>query len=204
MKVKVCGMTEVPNLNRVLEAKPDFIGFIFYDESSRLVTDFNVIGQDMGNAKKVGVFVNENLNEVIRITAIHGLDYVQLHGDESSSYCQELQTKQIKIVKAFSVDRHFDFKQLRLYKGLVDYFLFDTKGENRGGNGVKFDWSILHQYQLEIPFFLSGGIERNDVEEIKSINHPQLYAIDINSRFEKLPGIKDVDSVTEFIKELRK
>ena len=202
MKIKVCGMTQRENLEAVLTHKPDFVGFIFYKQSSRAIDNTEVLLQRGGHTKKVGVFVNEDLSEVRKLGTTYLLDYVQLHGEESPRYCYALKMSQIKVIKTFSITDPFDFYSLKEYVPFVDYFLFDTKGEKRGGSGVKFDWRILNQYAFDIPFFLSGGIAPEDVEAIQALIHPQLYAVDINSGFEIFPGIKDAASIAIFIKKL--
>lgn len=202
MKIKVCGMTDPGNLKSVLDCKPDFVGFIFYSESSRYVNKDNILFMPTEGVQKVGVFVNEETDILLALASIYHMDLVQLHGDESPDYCQELTMNNLNIIKVFSINKNFEFKDLKSYIPFVDYFLFDTKGEKRGGNGTKFNWSILNNYKLEIPFFLSGGITENDVTEIQKLTHSQLFGVDINSGFEISPGIKDEQSVNRFSKKL--
>jgi len=202
MKVKVCGMTDVKNLKEILVHKPDFVGFIFYEKSPRNIVDEQVLRQEMQHTRKVGVFVNEDADTVINLANAYQLDHVQLHGDESPMYCQSLKMANVSVIKAFSVSEGFDFRALKAYTPFVDYFLFDAKGAKRGGNGMKFDWSILSNYELSTPFFLSGGISEQDIEEVKLLDHPQLYAVDVNSSFEMSPGIKDAKKVKTFIDQL--
>jgi phosphoribosylanthranilate isomerase len=202
MKVKVCGMTGADNLSEVIGCSPDLVGFIFYEKSSRNVVDLEVVNQEINGCKKVGVFVNEDMDNIKNLSKTYKLDYVQLHGDESPEYCKKLKTNGNRVIKAFSVAEDFDFSQLESFVPFVNYFLFDTKGKKRGGNGTKFNWKILDLYKLNIPFFLSGGISAEDVELIKSFEHPQLYAIDINSGFEVSPGMKDSIKVRDFIHQL--
>lgn len=204
MKVKVCGMTDFENVKAIVDYKPDFLGFIFYEESSRNITETEVLQIETGSTKKVGVFVNENIGEVRKLAATYQLEYIQLHGDESPEFCNELRTPQVNVIKAFSIDDHFSFDSLEDYSSAVDYFLFDTKGIKRGGNGVKFNWNVLDKYTLDTPFFLSGGITTEDADDIQKLNHPKLYAVDINSGFEISPGIKDAKAVGEFIDQLNK
>lgn len=202
MKIKVCGITDADNLKAVLDGNPDFVGFIFYPKSKRYVVDKTILKQLGDPRKAVGVFVNEQLDILLAITQNNRIKTAQLHGDESPEYCSELKQSGLKLIKAFSLHDDFDFNRLKSYVPFVDYFLFDAKGENRGGNGVKFKWGILKNYELEIPFFLSGGITENDAEEIRNLTHPQLFAVDINSGFEMSPGLKNAQSVERFIKKL--
>ena len=203
MKIKVCGMTEAENLKTVLEYKPDFFGFIFYEKSPRNITDKQVLQVAINDTKKVGVFVNENIDEVNKLAIAYKLDSVQLHGDESPEYCDELKNSGTNVIKVFPIDEQFSFDLLKPYTAFVDYFLFDTKGTKRGGNGTRFDWGILDKYVLDIPFFLSGGITVDDVEEIRGLKHPQLHAVDINSGFEISPGIKNAELVAMFTKQIK-
>ncbi|MEM9934182.1 MAG: phosphoribosylanthranilate isomerase, partial [Bacteroidota bacterium] len=140
------------------------------------------------------VFVDEEIEEVKQRVQEYQLDLVQLHGKESSTYCEEISRVGVKVIKAFSIGKEgFDFGLLESYEKVVDYFLFDTKGKHPGGNGITFNWNILKQYQLEIPFWLSGGITLEHVDAIHAIQHPRLMAIDVNSGFETAPGRKQID-----------
>lgn len=202
MKIKVCGMTAADNLEEILQAKPDFVGFIFYDKSLRNIESIEALEMDTKGVKKVGVFVNEDIEEVLQIITKCKLEHVQLHGDESPEFCNKLKNHSVSIIKAFSVYAHFDFNLLKPFLPYVDYFLFDTKGDKRGGNGMKFNWDVLGGYHLEKPFFLSGGITEKDADEIMKIKHPQLYTVDINSGFEISPGVKDAKKVKQFVQNL--
>jgi len=177
--------------------KPDYIGFIFYDKSKRFVADFPQI-EIPSSVKKVGVFVNETIDEIIEIVKKYKLDFVQLHGDETPDYCEKLALQNIKIIKAFSVDENFDFSAIKPFEKHVSLFLFDTKGKNYGGNGIKFNWDLLQNYKGKTPFLLSGGITKNDAEEIKKMKHPAFLGIDINSGFEIEPGLKNIKEIKEF------
>lgn len=190
-------MRESENISGLLTLKPDYIGFIFYDKSKRFVTDFPQI-EIPSTTKKVGVFVNEMIEEIIEKANQHTLDFVQLHGNESSEFCEKLAAKNIKIIKAFSVDENFDFSAIKPFEKCVSLFLFDTKGENYGGNGIKFNWELLQNYTGKTPFLLSGGISKNDSEEIKKFKHPAFLGIDINSGFELEPGLKNIKEIKEF------
>jgi phosphoribosylanthranilate isomerase len=197
MQIKVCGMRDKENISGLMTLKPDYIGFIFYNKSKRYVADFPQI-EIPSSVKKVGVFVNENIEEIVEKANQHTLDFVQLHGDETSEYCEKLVAKNIKIIKAFSVDENFDFSAIKSFEKHVALFLFDTKGNNYGGNGIKFNWELLQNYTGKTPFLLSGGISKNDSEEIKKFKHPAFLGIDINSGFELEPGLKIIKEIKEF------
>ena len=205
MKLKVCGMKYIDNLMMVAAVQPDYLGFIFYDKSKR---NFEcVIPKLPKGIKKTGVFVNEYLEIVVSLTQEYGLEIIQLHGDESLDYIQELKghLPHVKIIKVFGIKDEFDFSILEPYQNEVDYFLFDTKGKERGGNGIKFNWVILKDYPHSTPFFLSGGIGPEDGDKLKEIQASGLpmYAVDINSKFEIEPGIKNVKDIKEFKKILK-
>ena len=204
MKIKVCGMKHEQNIREVAALEPDFIGFIFYPVSPRYV-DRSITGvlQEIPQTiKKTGVFVNEKEQGIRETAQKFSLDTVQLHAGESPELCETLR-KQFTVIKAFSVDETFDFKSLSAYKDVCDYFLFDTKTSLYGGSGNTFDWNILEKYTLTVPFFLSGGIDLEQADTIKKLDHPQLFAADINSRFESSPGMKDITKVKHFIHKIR-
>jgi len=205
MKVKVCGMKYSENINQISELRPDYMGFIFYNKSSRFVYDILMPSQLKKlpkSIKKVGVFVNETISEIETISKKYKLDYIQLHGDESSMFCKELKENKHKIIKAFQIDDTFDFSILNEYKGNVDYFLFDTKSKTYGGSGKKFNWNVLSNYDNKTPFFLSGGINEKDISEIKKLKTLHIEAIDINSCFEISPALKNIPKVSKFIKRV--
>lgn len=197
MKIKVCGMRDKENISGLLALKPDYIGFIFYAQSKRFVADFPQI-EIPSTTKKAGVFVNEVIEEIVEKVQKYKLDFVQLHGNETPEFCEELSMKNIKIIKAFSVDENFDFSATKPFEKHVSLFLFDTKGKNYGGNGLKFNWELLQYYTGNTPFLLSGGISKNDSEEIKKFKHPAFLGIDINSGFELEPGLKNIKEIKEF------
>jgi len=197
MQIKVCGMRDKENISSLLALKPDYIGFIFYDKSKRFVADFPQI-EIPSTIKKVGVFVNETIEEIIEKANQHTLDFVQLHGNETPEFCSALSAKNIKIIKAFSVDENFDFSATKPFEKCVSLFLFDTKGNSYGGTGIKFNWELLQNYTGKTPFLLSGGISKNDVAEIKKFKHPAFLGIDINSGFELQPGLKNIKEIKEF------
>ena len=202
LRIKVCGMRDPENIRDVLKLEIDFMGFIFYRSSPRnakIIPD----GIDFGNTKKVGVFVNSTVGEIIKTTMSFGLDYIQLHGEETPEFCREVKNTGKKIIKVFSVGDDFDFSVCEEYMDVAEYFLFDTKGELKGGNGELFDWNKLEEYYLAKPFLLSGGISPEHKESVKKFSHPQFAGIDINSGFETEPGIKNYKSIKKFLNELR-
>ena len=190
-------MRDKENISGLLALKPDYIGFIFYDKSKRFVTDFPQI-EIPSTTKKVGVFVNESIDEIIDKVIKYKLDFVQLHGNETPEYCGKLAKQKIKIIKAFSVDEDFNFDLTLPFEEQVSLFLFDTKGKEYGGNGVKFNWELLQNYKGKKLFLLSGGVTKNDAEEIKKFKHPALLGIDINSGFELEPALKNIYEIKEF------
>jgi phosphoribosylanthranilate isomerase len=209
MKVKVCGMRDTENIRGLLALNPDFVGFIFYDKSPRFVgdkLDEELVRSFPKNVKKVGVFVNATQATIIEKVRKYGLDYVQLHGEELPNFCRDLQLKGINVIKAFAVSEGFNFMMLNNYKPWCDFFLFDTKGENKGGNGLTFDWSILNRYDNEKPFILAGGIDSQNIEEVIKLKEERklrMIGIDVNSKFEVAPALKDLDKVYELLRVLR-
>ncbi|QXU44247.1 phosphoribosylanthranilate isomerase [Pedobacter sp. D749] len=196
------------NIAAVAELQPDYLGFIFYDKSPRLISDVSaeLIKYIPAEIKTVGVFVNEELEKVNDKVNTLKLKAVQLHGSESPEYCEALKStfSTLEVIKAFGIDEDFDFSDLEPYLDVVDYFLFDTKTKTHGGSGKTFNWSVLDQYTCNKPYFLSGGIDLEHSSAIKEINDERLYALDINSRFEIEPGLKDAEKIKEFIKEMNK
>jgi len=192
LKLKVCGMRDNKNILEVAALSPDFMGFIFYEKSKRYVGEIFFIPKEFPtDINRVGVFVNEKIETILKQVAKHQLNFVQLHGDESAEDCRVLKSK-TKVIKAFGIDEDFDFKILNEYKPYVDFFLFDTKTKNYGGTGKTFDWSLLKKYDQQIPFFLSGGLSLENIEEAKNINGLNLYGLDVNSKAELSPGFKDI------------
>ncbi len=205
MKIKVCGMKHAANIAEVANLHPDYLGFIFYPKSPRFISEVSaeLIKYVPAEIKTVGVFVNEEIDEVKIKIAKHQLKAVQLHGAESVAYCAELKSVGIEVIKAFGVHPDFDFEQLEPYVPVVDYFLFDTQTPTHGGSGKVFDWKLLDDYQLDQPYFLSGGIGLEHAQQIKTIQDPRLYAIDVNSKFELEPGLKDVEQLKEFFDNVK-
>ena len=206
IQLKICGMKFPENIQEIANLEPDFLGFIFYENSVRNYINNTIISIPKP-IKKVGVFVNERQEKIIKTIQKYGLDIIQLHGSETKSYCLEFksQLKQnqlhTKIIKSFSVDDYFVFQTLNDYQ-MVDYFLFDTKGKLPGGNGTKFNWEILERYSLEKPYFLSGGIGLEDVETIqeflKTPASKYCFALDVNSQFEIEAGLKNKEKLEQF------
>ncbi|MFZ2906496.1 MAG: phosphoribosylanthranilate isomerase [Cyclobacteriaceae bacterium] len=203
VKLKICGMRDPENILEVAALRPDFMGFIFYGGSPRCVPDDWVLPEIDESIRRVGVFVNENLDVVLKRVKRHRLDFVQLHGDEPVLECEKLKAAGVGVIKVFSVDHSFDFKVTSRYKGNVDYFLFDTKGKHYGGNAKTFDWNILKQYDQEIPFLLGGGIALNNIDDAVRLSGMNLHALDLNSGAEVSAGIKDVDQVKRIVENLK-
>ncbi|UKT65763.1 phosphoribosylanthranilate isomerase [Pedobacter mucosus] len=206
LKLKVCGMKFAANIAAIAALKPDYLGFIFYDKSPRYISEVSaeLIKYIPSEIKTVGVFVNEDLEAVKKKVNLYHLKAVQLHGNESPEYCKDIKSTfiNLEVIKAFGVDEDFDFSTLNSYYSVVDYFLFDTKTNAHGGSGKVFDWKILEKYTFDKPYFLSGGIDLKHAKKILQIDDFRLYALDINSRFEIEPGVKDVDQIKEFVKEM--
>ncbi|MDR1683194.1 MAG: phosphoribosylanthranilate isomerase [Candidatus Symbiothrix sp.] len=203
MKIKVCGMKYPDNILELSRLSIDFMGLIFYEKSSRCVGELSPEALHVlpSSIQKAGVFVNASEAEVLEKVTKYDLQAVQLHGSESPEFCQSIKNQNITIIKAFAVSETGDWQQTAEYEHHCDYFLFDTKTPKFGGSGQKFDWKILSSYTGETPFFLSGGIGLDDIQAIKRISHQRLYAIDLNSRFEIAPGLKDPDLLRKLLDE---
>jgi phosphoribosylanthranilate isomerase len=200
LKVKVCGLRDAENIRSVAALEPDYLGFIFYEGSPRYVGKSFFIPDDLpSTVKSVGVFVNESAQSIQRLASLHALHAVQLHGNESVEQCLLLKTSGLEVIKAFAVDNDFDFSSLKPYQGSVDYFLFDTRGKNYGGNGMPFNWELLNRYDLNVPFFLSGGLSNQNMQEVLKLSYKNLVVLDVNSGVETAPGVKDVQQVEQFI-----
>lgn len=196
IKIKVCGMRDQENILEVARLRPDYMGFIFYDKTPRYVGDDFMIPKDFpASTKRVGVFVNESVEEILKKVGDFHLDFVQLHGHETVATCAELKARGVGVIKVFSVDDEMDFTVTEAYEQVVDFFLFDTKGKLYGGNARTFDWNVLTRYGQKIPFFLSGGITPDNVEDIQSVASLNLQAIDVNSGVELQPALKDVQKI---------
>jgi len=196
MKIKVCGLRDAENIKAVAALGPDYIGLIRYERSPRYASNLVDAGLESlpETILKTGVFVNESAENVAQLISKYNLNAIQLHGNESADFAVAFKNK-VVVLKAFGLDENFDFNCLENYVGSVDFFLFDTKTAAHGGSGETFNWSTLNEYKLNVPFFLSGGLSLENLHEIKNIKHPQFYGVDLNSRFETLPGLKDIEKL---------
>jgi phosphoribosylanthranilate isomerase len=201
IQLKICGI--VPGkTDEMITSMADMLGFIFYDRSARFVdakTEDKI--RDLKGIKKVGVFVNASKEKILSTVKKMDLSMVQLHGEESPALCRALK-EEVKVIKSLPIKEEKDLELVDSYRGSVDYFLFDTKGKLKGGNGIKFNWNLLKDKSFGHPFFLSGGISREDAAVIREYDHPELAGIDINSCFEIQPGQKDLGLIEEFKKDL--
>lgn len=221
MIIKVCGMTDATNIKEVIEAGANWIGLIFYPKSPRYIEMVSTkagiipdlakeeICQPLNHIKRVGVFVDDMPQNIITRVVNYQLDLVQLHGNENPTLIRNLRAtmendikKGLKFIKAINIADEDDFKQCEAYDNVVDYFLFDTKCKEHGGSGKHFDWTILDKYKGKTPFLLSGGIGISDVQQIKQLHLPLMIGVDINSKFEITPGIKDAKEIKTFINQL--
>lgn len=206
MKLKICGMKYPENILEAGSLLPDYMGFIFWEKSARY---FNGIIPELPKSiRKTGVFVNETVEGIVEKVLKYNLQAVQLHGHESVEFCETLKKslpKEVEIIKVFSILDTFDFQLLKPFESVCDYFLFDTKGKLPGGNGTTFDWKVLEQYPSTKPFFLSGGIGIEEIEAVNEISKTNLpvYAIDINSKFEIEPGLKNIELLHSFKNNLK-
>ena len=198
IKIKICGLRDLENSRAVADLNPDYMGFIFWSKSSRFV---DTATPSLPNSiKKTGVFVDETPSVIRKQIENHKLNALQLHGNETPEICAVLKETGTEVIKAFSVGASFNFKNLEPYLPTCDFFLFDTKGPLPGGNGYRFNWSLLADYPFDKPFFLSGGIGLEHLPDLKRIAKEALplYAIDVNSKFETAPGLKDLQTLKEF------
>ena len=201
MQLKVCGITTTEDIMALITMKIDRLGFIFYHKSKRYVYGKLIeegLKEIPKHIKKTGVFVNAEIAEIEQIIDQYHLDSIQLHGDESPEFCNHFRTK-TEVIKAISIRDKNSFETAKLYGNACDLFLFDTQSEHYGGTGKTFDWQWLEKYTLDKPFYLSGGISIENFEEIKKIRHEKLIGIDINSKFEIRPGIKDIEKIKQLI-----
>lgn len=221
MIIKVCGMRDADNIREVVKLGIDWIGFVFWQDSPRFVSQItsnagiipdysSLCGNSVGDVKKVGVFVNDMPQNIVTRIVNYNLDIIQLHGQESPVMIENLRATVdpdihagIKIMKAISISTRSDVARYKEYIGHVDYFLFDTKTPLVGGSGNQFDWSVLEAYDGDVPFLLSGGIGPDDINRIKAFHHPMCMGIDLNSKFEEEPAMKNVDKLKPFLSELR-
>jgi len=202
LKLKVCGMRDSANIKELSEVKPDFIGFIFHEKSSRDVAEI-VLMDTPKNINRVGVFVNKSKDFIINKMKQYHLDYIQLHGTESPDFCNDIKGLEVGVIKAFNISDNFDFSSLTSYESVCDYLLFDAFGKQAGGNGITFNWDLLSKYKGKTPFLLSGGIDDTMGDELKKITHPQFTGIDINSGFELAPALKNIEKIKCFSEDIR-
>lgn len=201
MQLKVCGITKKDDLEKLAAYGVNYAGFIFYEKSPRFVgnkLDARTV-REMKGIRKVGVFVNAPLEQVKQLITSYGLDLVQLHGDEDPAYCAALQPL-VPVIRAFRIGEDVNWEALLAdYLPVTDYFLFDTAaGKAYGGTGKLFNWELLQTYPYQHPYFLSGGIGPDQLDELLALEHPALFAADVNSKFETAPGVKDMDKVQQF------
>lgn len=210
MTIKVCGITQLKQLQQLDSLDIDFAGLIFHKDSPRYIGD-KLSAAELQSAdfdiKKVGVFVNAGYDEIMEAIENYALDAVQLHGEETPELCEELM-EETEVIKVFSIGDSVIAidKMIASYDEVCDYYLFDTatKDGKTGGTGKKFDWKKIAESKIEKPFFLSGGISLEDIAAIKAFKHPDFYGIDVNSRFEKSPGVKDMALVLQLKKSLNR
>lgn len=198
MKIKICGLKYPDNIQAIEALGPQYMGFIFYGRSPRFMGDLDAgaLAAISPDIIKTGVFVNESAEQIEALIDKYGFSAVQLHGSESPEFAARFKGK-VQVLKAFGVNEDFDFDQLNDYLGKVDYFLFDTKTDAHGGSGKTFNWDILNKYNLDVPFFLSGGLSLDNLDQISKITHPQFYGVDLNSKFEIEPGLKDIEKLKQ-------
>jgi phosphoribosylanthranilate isomerase len=206
MNIKVCGITQFKQLQQLEALNIDYAGLIFYKDSPRYMGD-KITGRQVKDAdfdiKKVGVFVNPGYSELLDAIDEYGLDIVQLHGNETPEMCEEL-SAEVEVIKAFRIagEKSINIDEMVMpYDAACDFYLFDTAGlkESFGGTGQQFDWSILKKAKIEKPFFLSGGIGPDDAQKVKGFKHPDFFAVDVNSKFELSPGLKDMAAILKFL-----
>lgn len=205
MQIKVCGLKEPDNIRAAADLGVDLMGFIFYPPSKRYMAHLapEVLQDIPKQIIKVGVFVDEHTTAIEQQVARYGLNAVQLHGDEPPEVCRHFKTQDLVVIKSFGVTYGFDFQSLEVYASVCDYLLFDTKSPQYGGTGKKYDWQILLRYTSQTPFFLSGGIEPQDANVIKTLDHLNMVGVDLNSRFEIEPGLKDIHKLKYFIETIK-
>lgn len=195
-------MRDPKNVEALKSIQPDYMGFIFWSQSARYVNQETPILSE--SIKKTGVFVDASLDYIETTIENHHLQTIQLHGNENPAYCKIIRSMNKEVIKAFSIKEKFDFEILEPYLPHCDYFLFDTKGELPGGNGYTFDWTLLKNYPYSTPFFLSGGIGLEHLSELQTFikNNLPIHALDVNSKFELKPGLKNIEKIKQFKEKL--
>lgn len=200
MIVKVCGMREPQNIRAVEQTGADLMGFIFHPKSPRYVASHP--GYLPKAQRRVGVFVNAPIEDILGKAREYSLDYIQLHGDESPEFCRALKAKGLRVIRALGIASAADAERAAGYN-MADLLLFDTKTPQRGGSGRRFNWDVLAAYRGDVPFLLSGGINPQSADDILAFTHPQFAGIDINSGFETAPALKDAEAIRLFIQKLK-
>ncbi len=201
LQIKICGMKDANNIREVVTLMPDYMGFIFYSRSPRCCVglDPEVVKNLPKEITPVAVTVDETEEEIVYHVVKYGFKAIQLHGDESPELCLRLKELGLFVIKAIPIRDEESLNKISGFEGCVDMFVFDTASHVKGGSGKKFDWALLNKLHLHTPFLLSGGIGPEDREVLKSLHHPYLKGIDINSRFESSPGIKNVSLLRNFL-----
>ena len=213
MKLKVCGLTKMDQIQELISLNVDFLGFIFYEKSPRFVLNHLSLVEisEINHQGKVGVFVNETVEKILEISEKSNLNFIQLHGDEDEEFIKRLRqslSKNIKIIKVIRIGNDFEkFKneisKISNLKSQISNLLFDTDSKAFGGTGKTFDWQILNEIEIPIPYFLSGGISLENIHQLSTINQQPL-ALDINSKFETEPGIKNLEKIKNFTQIVKK
>lgn len=204
MRWKVCGMKEEDNIARLQELAPDFMGLIFYAPSPRYAGTLNPAAVTGLPVKRIGVFVNESTGQMLAHVRRYELFGVQLHGNEPPDQCMVLKKAGVMVIKVFGVGNDsFNFNELLPYIDYVDYFLFDTKGKYKGGNGVAFNWNMLLNYPYAVPFLVSGGVDHHNLQNLEKLRHLPIAGVDVNSRYEDAPGLKNISKLHELKEELK-
>lgn len=206
MKIKVCGLRDPENISALTPLGIDYMGFIFYPKSPRYMAEIlppSFMELVPNHIKKVGVFVNESAENMILLGEKFYLQGLQLHGSETPETCAKVRAAGFEVLKAFPVDEDFDFAATKDYLNVTDYFLFDTLSVHHGGSGIQFDWDVLGKFKDDKPFFLSGGIGPEDSSSLMRFQHPNFYGIDVNSKFETDPGIKNLTELSMFLFQLK-
>jgi len=204
LKIKVCGIAQYEQLQALDTYPVDYIGHIYYQRSPRALDSFQLQRFFKTDTKtpQVLVTVDESIEHLLELVKVFNIPCVQLHGDESPAYCAILK-EHAQVIKAIPIRRKSDFERCYKYADVVDYFLFDTKKKDlHGGTGMHWDWRLLPEYTADVPFFISGGVQLSDVARIKQLHHDKLYGVDINSRFEIKPGVKELELVQHFIQQI--
>jgi phosphoribosylanthranilate isomerase len=198
MKIKVCGLRDAENIKAIAALGPNYMGFICYGPSPRYINNMpaDILANLPATIYKTAVFVDESKESIDRLIAQYGFNAIQLHGSESPDFADSFRSR-VTVFKAFGLSADFDFERLNNYANKVDYFLFDTKTDLHGGSGKTFDWTILNKYELNVPFFLSGGLSLDNLDQVVQIDHPQFYGVDLNSKFETAPGLKDIEKLKQ-------